>query len=337
MDRMREMGDVTTNTVEVYPYAGEDWRRAIDAVITAAIRARKGLRGEAVVGFGHSLGGSLLYAASTRVPGLFDSLVLFDSPLFHPMKRAGILLLQKLRLMELLPLVIRARRRRSHFESFEEATQYILSRRLYQSFHPEVSMSFKVVVAGGSQRKPSNALSAFSTPSCHQVLEALMDDGLVETEDGDVCFAFSPEAEARFFKGTPTDLHPLLNPEMHVASRMRGTAPWIGQYEQSRCPGTYIFSNRHEFLGPYDIVYLQQALQGPAGEPFEFEEVREGHYMPLQDLDATADMLACLIDARHGLRRRRKLRVAFAAPEDQGFLGRDSDTQEENILRASSG
>jgi len=306
MDRMREMGDVTTNTVEVYPYAGEDWRRAIDAVITAAIRARKGLRGEAVVGFGHSLGGSLLYAASTRVPGLFDSLVLFDSPLFHPMKRAGILLLQKLRLMELLPLVIRARRRRSHFESFEEATQYILSRRLYQSFHPEV-------------------------------LEALMDDGLVETEDGDVCFAFSPEAEARFFKGTPTDLHPLLNPEMHVASRMRGTAPWIGQYEQSRCPGTYIFSNRHEFLGPYDIVYLQQALQGPAGEPFEFEEVREGHYMPLQDLDATADMLACLIDARHGLRRRRKLRVAFAAPEDQGFLGRDSDTQEENILRASSG
>lgn len=259
--RIRDLGDFSTEPFEVSGLAGEDWNRAVDGVVKAALRARlraEDAGGAPVVGFGHSLGGALMYAAAARSEGAFDHVVLFDAPMFHPYKRCAMLAMQRLGLMDLVPLVASAGRRRGAFASHEDFAEYVLQRDLYQSFHPEV-------------------------------IDAILADGAVEGDEdaGDasleVRFGFSPEAEAQYYRSTPTDLH-------------RGLGAWVGQYEAAGCHGTFVYSREHQVIHPMDVAYLRKTLRGPGGAALDFQACAGDHFLPLQDPDGVAEMVVKVVE-----------------------------------------
>jgi pimeloyl-ACP methyl ester carboxylesterase len=221
-----------------------------------------------IVGFGHSMGGAVVYAAAARSPESFSFVSLFDPPMFRPSIRAAMLLLNLTGLFHFHPLVQATKRRPASFATVEDAHEFIKSRRLYGTlFHPEV-------------------------------LEAFLEHGLVQqtgavaTGGSGVAFAFSPEAEAMFYRSTPTDLlHSWLRPSVLPS------LSWIGQYDTAHCPGELIFSSRHDFNSKANVDYLRGVLRcyndshdpatsttsSPGTTPFRFIGEDVNHFHPLID------------------------------------------------------
>jgi pimeloyl-ACP methyl ester carboxylesterase len=95
-----------------------------------------------VTAMGHSAGAMALLVANGMQPGLFDKLILLEPAFFHPLKRRGIELLRAIGLMDLLPIVKRAKNRRELFGSRAEAEEYFLQRPFFRSFHPECFQNY---------------------------------------------------------------------------------------------------------------------------------------------------------------------------------------------------
>ncbi|MFQ5965852.1 MAG: alpha/beta fold hydrolase [Candidatus Scalinduaceae bacterium] len=89
-----------------------------------------------VIGVGHSTGGVVTLLAAVKRRDVFSKIILIDPVLFSSQKRFGIWLLQKLGLGDFLGSTRKAMKRRTHFSTLEEATQYFQSKPLFRNFHP---------------------------------------------------------------------------------------------------------------------------------------------------------------------------------------------------------
>jgi pimeloyl-ACP methyl ester carboxylesterase len=69
------------------PGESTNWHPLIDTVISQC-EAAAGSSGKGVTGVGHSAGGALLCCAAAVKPALFEHLIIVDSPMFNPLKRA---------------------------------------------------------------------------------------------------------------------------------------------------------------------------------------------------------------------------------------------------------
>jgi pimeloyl-ACP methyl ester carboxylesterase len=156
--------------------ADSNWNRSINAIKDDVHRIKQNVGSDrSVIGFGHSMGGAMMYAAAGRSKATFDSIVMFDPPMFRPSIRLAMFILQRTGFMQFYPLVRAARKRPAVFKSRHAAEAYIASRRLYKSFHPEI-------------------------------LELLMAKGVVDDGFGAARFLFTPEEEVSFYNTTPTDI-----------------------------------------------------------------------------------------------------------------------------------
>jgi len=255
LQRLENLGVHSTSFTEVHniPHV-EDWSACIDKVVTDTIAERAAHPGVRVVGFGHSLGGALCYAASTKAhptcneTGVFDGVLLFDPPMFALSTRLAILAAQLTGLINQWPLVKGARRKPKHFPGGRaEAEAFVTSRRLYKSFHPEI-------------------------------LETFLSRGIETNDAGVASFAFTPEQEAEFYATTPADLF---------------AATAVGQYDASNCPGTLFYSTRHAFLQARDVRFLGSAkgVRGPGSDEFGLVGLDLPHFHPLIDPDNTAELI----------------------------------------------
>lgn len=143
-----------------------DWAVRWDAFGDDALAAtRYAAKGGAVIGFGHSMGGTALVMAALREPKLFKSLVLFE-PIIFPLEESepG----QESNDDENF-LASGARRRRTTFASFEDALANYGAKPPLNTLHPE-------------------ALSAY------------VNFGIRQQKDGTVVLKCSPEYEARTYE-----------------------------------------------------------------------------------------------------------------------------------------
>ncbi len=105
---------------------GRNWEGIIAELVEAAERLPK-----PVLGLGHSLGGFCLQIAACRNPGLFDTLILMEPPMFIPRKRAMISLLRACGVLDHFPPVSLAKKRRRQWRDMDEARSYFQSRELF--------------------------------------------------------------------------------------------------------------------------------------------------------------------------------------------------------------
>jgi pimeloyl-ACP methyl ester carboxylesterase len=126
-----------------------------DAIAATRIAAASG----PVIGAGHSMGAAGLIMAALREPTLFRALVLYE-PIVFP---------ANYRQLGTNPMAAAARRRRTSFDSYEEAFANYASKPPLNVFHPDC-------------------------------LHAYVDHGFRPTADGRVELKCSPELEARTFE-----------------------------------------------------------------------------------------------------------------------------------------
>lgn len=87
-----------------------------------------------VIGVGHSLGGIATLVAAIKRPDLFKALVLLDPPIFSHPKAFIIQLLKKINKMSWVTPGGRTRRRKTHWDSFEDAMRYFESKPMFKAF-----------------------------------------------------------------------------------------------------------------------------------------------------------------------------------------------------------
>lgn len=125
----------------------------------ALAAARRAAESAPVIAAGHSMGGAGLVMAALREPALFRALVLYEPIIFPATYRSH----------TTNPLAAAARRRRSTFDSFDQAYDNFASKPPLNVFHPAA-------------------------------LRAYVDHGFRQLNDGRVELKCSPEHEARTFE-----------------------------------------------------------------------------------------------------------------------------------------
>ncbi|CAM1364137.1 hypothetical protein [Tenacibaculum xiamenense] len=92
---------------------------------------------EPVVGIGHSTGGTLILIAASMDSKLFKKVILIEPILYNPYKRKLIYMLKKLGLGDYIGPTKRTLRRKSVFQSKEEAYKYFKSKNLFKDFEEQ--------------------------------------------------------------------------------------------------------------------------------------------------------------------------------------------------------
>jgi pimeloyl-ACP methyl ester carboxylesterase len=139
----------------------DDWGPFVDDLF--AVLAALG--GDGWRGLGHSLGGAVLLLAEQRQPGTFASLCCYEPVVFPPtLSTDGF--------GAKVPMAEIARKRRSHFASFDEARANFASKPPMNGFHPEA-------------------------------LDAYVKYGFVEDPAGGITLACRGEDEASVYEGAP--------------------------------------------------------------------------------------------------------------------------------------
>ncbi len=126
-----------------------------------------------VIGLGHSLGAVVTLDAYYRRPDLFRGLIMMDPPFFSRKIRAIFLIARMLGISgKLIPPAVKAKKRRSEWESKEIVADSFRNKALFRDFHAEA-------------------------------FDDYIQYGLVETEQGGVRLDFSTKEEYRIFKHSP--------------------------------------------------------------------------------------------------------------------------------------
>jgi hypothetical protein len=128
-----------------YPVT-DNWPYLVDELI-AHLKKRGGAP---VIGVGHSMGGLLILLAACREPGLFEQIILLDSPLFGFWRSNGLRLAKRFFLMRYLTPSNRVRQRRRCFHSRAAALDYFKSKPLFQHF---TKKSLELYVQFGLQKE----------------------------------------------------------------------------------------------------------------------------------------------------------------------------------------
>lgn len=121
-----------------------------------------------VIGMGHSAGAIVTLIAAALRPDLFQQVILLDPVLFSTRKRYLLKLIKKMGLMDKVSPAQRAAKRRSQFDSRDQAREYLAQKSLFRSFHP----------------------------AC---FDDYINYGLIDTDSG-VELSISPEIEADIFR-----------------------------------------------------------------------------------------------------------------------------------------
>ncbi|EZH75863.1 hypothetical protein ATO12_03475 [Aquimarina atlantica] len=129
---------------------------------------------EPVIGIGHSTGGVLLLIAASIKPQLFRKVIVIEPILYHPWKRKLIHLMKILGLANNIGPAKRTLKRKSFFETKQEAYEYFKGKQLFQQFNDQCFNDF-------------------------------IEYGLKESENG-FELAFSKEIEAEIYSSTYTKL-----------------------------------------------------------------------------------------------------------------------------------
>lgn len=173
-----ELGDEMTSYALDYrghgdtarPHEGPvDWTRYGDDAhaVARAIAPDGGL-----VGFGHSMGGACLLMAAHRDPGLFDLIVTFEPIVFPPRIPGG-------PEGDGVSLAVGARRRRSSFDSFDQAIENYASKPPMMAFDPDVlrlyvGHGFRPAPEGVRLKcDPETEAGTFDTGGSHETWAAL--------------------------------------------------------------------------------------------------------------------------------------------------------------------
>ena len=142
--------------------APEDWQVDWEAYGDDALAAAHLIAPEGgLIGFGHSMGGACLLMAAARHRNLFEVIIAFEPIVFPPVDPSAE--------MPDNPLVAGARRRRSEFDSLEDA------------------------IANYSSKPPLNTLHP-------DALRAYVEHGFEQRDDGSITLRCRPEHEARTFE-----------------------------------------------------------------------------------------------------------------------------------------
>ncbi|HRK26290.1 MAG TPA: alpha/beta hydrolase [Chitinophagales bacterium] len=106
-----------------------------------------------VVGLGHSMGGVLTLLTAQRQPHLYSKIILLDPPIFGPAKQWFMLLTYVLGISGRYPPASRAKKRRTFFESRQEALSFFAAKPLFKHFTPTSLANY---VQHGLLPHPSN-------------------------------------------------------------------------------------------------------------------------------------------------------------------------------------
>ncbi len=116
------------------PADKRDWRMVTDDLLTGL----EAYQLQDIIAIGHSFGAVASILAVIRQPQRFKALILMDPTILLPEYLAWMKSAQESNLIEEVPLVQAARRRRTHFASVEDAYQRFRSRSLFADWPDEV-------------------------------------------------------------------------------------------------------------------------------------------------------------------------------------------------------
>lgn len=149
---------------------GPHWRELVQELTDDITRRHR----VPVAGIGHSLGGVLTFLAAQQRPELFERVILIDPPMFGPHKRLPIRVAQWVGMAgRIIPPARKARTRRRHFDSRQQAEEVLRSRSLFRPFDPQCFADY-------------------------------MRYGWQDNAQGGVSLAFSADKEYDIFAHTPT-------------------------------------------------------------------------------------------------------------------------------------
>lgn len=115
-----------------YPITN-NWPHLVDELIQL-IRSKSDVP---VIGLGHSFGGVLTLLASMKAPDLFDRVIMLDSPILTPMKSFVLRNIKRLGLIDYVTPAHKAKRRKTRWDTVEEARAYLKSKPLFRHFEPQ--------------------------------------------------------------------------------------------------------------------------------------------------------------------------------------------------------
>lgn len=108
----------------------DNWHFLVKEVIES-VRAQSS---KPVIGLGHSLGGVLSLLAAIEEPSLFKSVILLDSPMLGLAQSLLLRLSKSLGLIDKITPASQTRKRRTHWNTREQALTYLRRRNLFKSF-----------------------------------------------------------------------------------------------------------------------------------------------------------------------------------------------------------
>jgi hypothetical protein len=103
-----------------------------------------------------------------------------------------------------------------------------------------------------------------------EFVNGFFEHGLVEKEGGGVGLAFEHSQEAHMYKTTPTET-PIIGGKNGI----------LKQYDAVDAKGTFLYSNRMNFLDERDVAFLKGNFTG-----FQFEAFDNEHFWPMIDPDS---------------------------------------------------
>lgn len=147
-----------------WPYLVQELEQEIESKYT-----------EPVIGIGHSLGGLVSYLLAQKRPELYSHVIVLDPPVINGWQNIPWWLSKRLGFSDFLTPAGISKKRRTHFDSREQASEILRKKRLFKDF---TDASFN----------------------------AYIQHGLVDTDDGQVTLAIDLETELSLFRTAPDNL-----------------------------------------------------------------------------------------------------------------------------------
>ncbi|MFO9655761.1 alpha/beta hydrolase, partial [Legionella pneumophila serogroup 1] len=115
-----------------YP-VGENWHNLVAEIIASIKRQAE----QPVIAVGHSLGGVLSLLAAIEQPKLFKAIIMLDSPLIGAFKSSMVRLAKALGIIDRVTPAFRTKKRREHWQNYEQLISYLKTRDLFKTFTEE--------------------------------------------------------------------------------------------------------------------------------------------------------------------------------------------------------
>lgn len=203
-----------------YPIS-ENWPHLVDEVISNIEKHSS----KPVIALGHSLGGVLSFLASHKKPSLFKMVIMLDAPVLGPVKSFLLKLVKCLGLIDAVTPAAKAKKRRTHWASKDDAWHYFRQKPLFRYFSAEC-------------------------------LDDFIHYGLTKDGKGEYRLLFDRDKETDIYRTIPHNMPKQCNPHVPIALIYGKDSDIISKldivYMRARhnmlilpCPGTHMFPMEH--------------------------------------------------------------------------------------------